>query len=593
MVGRRIGGCRVEALLGGGSVGYVFRAFHLTLEKTVALKILGPRVNRAQDYVRRFMREARICGSIEHPNVIPVYGVGEDTDFPYIIMRFIDGSNLYRVLTREGLDQVLALRLCEQVAMGLGAVHRAGYVHRDVKPENVLISRDGQAFLCDFGVADELGSSASSMSGGSPPYMSPEQMRGDAVDGRSDIYSLGVMLYQLIAGRRPFVSVDSDELQETHTREDAPPLTSLAPGVLPEVASLVHRMLAKRPEDRFESCDELLEHLRKVQDLLRAIRRKRSMGIRLRSERASVGAAATVNAADAIRSKADALDPGEHHVVDDKVEEVEIGLLLDTAALLGPVRYRPSEADVQTNPVDADFPGSADETVVDADLSRQDRRSLRELDALIARRPLDAVLLLTRANLRFASGDVNNAERDYKQVLELDPTFARAMVDYAGYLQHCGRNDEAETQLRHAMDLEPRNVEAVISLGRLYQSYDAIGLARKAFERAIFFAPRDERGYLAMGLLLEHSGNSEGAEPHLKKALELNPSHGSALYWNAVVYARQNKAKMALELLGRAIRSGISPMRENLDHRAFDAIRDTPRFRELVEKFSSRFAESV
>ena len=271
--GRRFAHHRVDALLGRGGMGAVYRAFDLALERPCAVKVL---TSTHADARARFMREARAQARVRHPNVVPIHYVGEQDDVVFIAMDLIDGSAFDDHLRAHGaLDPEEALDVIDAVCLALDAGHTQGLVHRDVKPSNILRTKDGLILLADFGLAksydqEELrtGERATEPveSGtltkvgaivGTPAYMAPEQARGETVDHRADMYALGVTLYELVTGTRPFTSDDVASLLSQQIEDTPLPPRTLRPDLSSRLDGLVMRLLAKNPDDRFATYAEL------------------------------------------------------------------------------------------------------------------------------------------------------------------------------------------------------------------------------------------------------------------------------------------------------------------------------------------------
>jgi serine/threonine-protein kinase len=255
-----IAGCRLEAVAGRGGMGVVYRATELRLDRPVALKLIA--ADRAADpaFRERFEREARMAAAIDHPHVIPVYAAGEDGGHLYIVMRWVAGTDLQAVLREAGaLRPERAALLVDQVAQALDAAHVAGLVHRDVKPANVLLAAD-HVYLTDFGITREADAATMVTTEsewlGSVDYMSPEQLRGERMDARSDVYALGCLLYAALAGMPPFRRTTVATTIKAHL-DDLPPRPSLTAGVAEAFDAVVARALAKEPADRFASAGEL------------------------------------------------------------------------------------------------------------------------------------------------------------------------------------------------------------------------------------------------------------------------------------------------------------------------------------------------
>src|ERR671922_752563 len=260
--GMVLGGCRIDGIVGRGGMGVVYRARQLDLDRDVALKVIAPELVEDPEIRERFLSEARAAGAVEHPNVIPVHGVGVAEGRAYLVMRYGAGSDRRAVVRADG---PLAPERAAAIAMRLGdaldAIHRAGYVHRDVKPQNVMIDSAGHVYLSDFGLAKQtLASSGHTRSEqwvGTLDYAAPEQIRGERVDARADVYSLGGVLYFMLSGRVPFER-ETDQAKLWAHLADTPPRPSEARPQLPaELDTVVLRALAKNPDDRYPSAGDL------------------------------------------------------------------------------------------------------------------------------------------------------------------------------------------------------------------------------------------------------------------------------------------------------------------------------------------------
>jgi serine/threonine protein kinase len=246
----------LEELVGSGGMSSVYRAHDRVLERKVALKLLHQRLTSEEEYVERFRREARMVAGLLHQNIVTVIDRGEDDGRPFIVFEFVAGENLKQLVDREGplpVDRVLELGI--QIARGLAFAHANGYVHRDVKPQNVLLNGDGEAKVTDFGIARSLdvkhGVTQTGTVLGTSDYIAPEQAQGQQVDEHTDMYSLGIVLYELLAGELPFTGDNFVAVAMQHINEPPPHVSHRRPDVPPRLDAAIARALAKRPEDRF------------------------------------------------------------------------------------------------------------------------------------------------------------------------------------------------------------------------------------------------------------------------------------------------------------------------------------------------------
>ena len=255
--GMTFAGYRVESLIGRGGMGVVYRARDLSLDRSVALKLIAPELAGDEHFRSRFLREPRLAASLDHPNVIPIYEAGEHDGQLYLAMRYVDGRDLKTLLERDGkLAPEQALPVVAQVAGALDAAHRHDLVHRDVKPANVLLDEDGHVYLTDFGITKQVGGASTDTGqvAGTLDYLAPEQIRGQEVDARTDVYALACVLYECLAGVPPFRRPTEGETLWAHMQEEPAPLPSP-----PALDRVMGKGLAKEREERYGTCAELVE----------------------------------------------------------------------------------------------------------------------------------------------------------------------------------------------------------------------------------------------------------------------------------------------------------------------------------------------
>ncbi|HEY8177817.1 MAG TPA: Stk1 family PASTA domain-containing Ser/Thr kinase [Candidatus Limnocylindria bacterium] len=267
MIGKLISGrYRLIAPLGEGGMATIWRAVDEQLDREVAVKLLRDQYGKDAGFAARFKQEARAAGSLQHPNIVPVYDYGTDTDgAQFIVMQLVEGDDLAALLReRTRLETDDAVRVAIGVASALEAAHRRGLVHRDVKPGNILITDDGDVKVTDFGIARAVAEASMTVTGttlGSVHYFSPEQARGDEVTGSSDVYSLGIVLYEMLTGRRPFEADSAAGVALKRLNEDPQPPESFVP-VPSGLSAIVMRALQREPADRFPDAGSFAEALR-------------------------------------------------------------------------------------------------------------------------------------------------------------------------------------------------------------------------------------------------------------------------------------------------------------------------------------------
>ncbi len=271
LAGRRIGDFDILRRIGVGAMAEVYQAEQLSLQRQVALKILRPELARDPTYVRRFRREAQAVARLVHPNIVQIFEVGNREDLHYIAVEYVPGLNLRQWLQKNGPpDLRTALIIMRQAAAALAKAAEHGIIHRDIKPENILITHALEVKVADFGLArlrsgeEGVELTRVGMTMGTPLYMSPEQIEGRPLDARSDIYSLGVTCYHMLAGEPPFRGETPLAVAVQHLKKNPDPLENHRPDLPPALCRTVHQMMAKTPEQRFSSAKVLLSQLRRI-----------------------------------------------------------------------------------------------------------------------------------------------------------------------------------------------------------------------------------------------------------------------------------------------------------------------------------------
>jgi len=265
-----VGDYQLIELIGEGQNGAVFRALQKSLNRHVALKILSSNISSDPAALERFQREARTTAKLNHPNVVQGIDVGSDQGLHYFSMELIDGGSARSLLeSADGmLDEATCLNIIREAAEGLRAAHSAGLLHRDLKPDNILLTQEGHAKLADLGISQNVGNTENDPGGefwASPPYVPPEVIQGTGQgDPRSDIYSLGATLFELLAGRPPYVADSAEDVMHMHMHEAIPDIQSYRPDVSVQTASLLKRMLAKEIEERVPSAQSVVDAVTRI-----------------------------------------------------------------------------------------------------------------------------------------------------------------------------------------------------------------------------------------------------------------------------------------------------------------------------------------
>lgn len=266
MTGKVLGGrYAVGERLGGGGTAFVYRGRDALLNRTVAIKVLNTHMTVDGDFVAKFRREAQAAASLSNPHIVAIYDVGQDQDTHFIVMEYVEGKTLKELIVDSGtLASKVAIDIAMQIAEALRHAHQHGVIHRDIKPLNILMTRDGQAKVTDFGIARAMTSSTLTQTGalmGSVHYLSPEQARGGYTNERSDIYSLGVVMYEMLAGDLPFTGDNVFSIGLKHLQESPRPLGELFPHIDPRLEAIVMKCLRKEQDNRYQTAQDLLDDL--------------------------------------------------------------------------------------------------------------------------------------------------------------------------------------------------------------------------------------------------------------------------------------------------------------------------------------------
>jgi len=306
--GARLGPYEIVSHLGAGAMGEVYLAEDTRLDRKIALKLLPPQFTRNEDRLRRFIQEAKAASALNHPNIITIYEIGQASKevggLHFMAAEFIDGNTLRQVIANGRPSLAAALDTTLQIASALTAAHEAGIVHRDIKPENVMLRRDGYVKVLDFGIAKLAQSQASEADTdatimttattdpgtvmGTASYMSPEQARGQNVDARTDIFSLGIVLYEMVAGESPFRGVNALDVISAILQKEPAPLTTQAPGVPPELQRIVGKALRKNRDERYQTARDLFTDLNDLKEELSFAARQARAGQTERNDAVTV-----------------------------------------------------------------------------------------------------------------------------------------------------------------------------------------------------------------------------------------------------------------------------------------------------------------
>ncbi len=267
MINDKINHFQIEDKLGAGGMGVVYKALDLKLNRYVAIKALAHHIAQNPDYKKRFLHEAQAAASLNHPNITTIYETVDEGSDAYIVMEFIEGEELSKKINEKKFETAEALEVAIQIAEGVSDAHKKGIIHRDIKSQNIMITESGRAKIMDFGLAKLSGQTMMTQLGttvGTINYMSPEQSRGENVDARTDIWTLGVVLYEMLTGQLPFKGDYEAAVVYSILNEKPKPASAINTKLIPEIDELINKVLAKNPDERYQSADELLADLKSI-----------------------------------------------------------------------------------------------------------------------------------------------------------------------------------------------------------------------------------------------------------------------------------------------------------------------------------------
>jgi tetratricopeptide (TPR) repeat protein/tRNA A-37 threonylcarbamoyl transferase component Bud32 len=549
--GDRLGRYRILEKIGEGGMGEVYLAYDKSLDRRVAVKILNQKYNSSESNIRRFLQEAKAASALNHPNILVIHEIGETAGTRYIVSELVEGQTLREILVDRRLSLTEVLEIAIQTAGALAAAHGAGIVHRDIKPENVMVRPDGYVKVLDFGLAKLLpkqvigledntikqSQTAQGMILGTVSYMSPEQARGSGVDGRTDIFSLGIVLYEMLSGRTPFAGDSNWDTLANLINKEPPPLERPAGVIPPELGSTVSKMLRKDPDERYREMKELIPELKKLSERLSA----RELPADAYSAKTEKFPASIPAATGDTNHQTAATGPAAHVRRRWPLPALAALAVIAVAAAAFYIWYFRNPANVQT--------------------------------AVKTRSP--AYDLYIRGRVKADSDnreDVEGAIKLLEQAVATDPNYAEAYASLArAYTTKAFQfapgperkqvYENAEVAAAMAFQLDPNSAEAHFARAivlwtpiKRFPHEQAI----QAFKRAIELDPNLDEAHQRLGMVYLHIGLFEQAEREIKKAIEINPNNTLARFRIGSVYAYEGKYEDAIEVF-KTVPSDVSP----------------------------------
>jgi len=533
--GDNIGPYQVIEPLGQGGMATVFKAYHPALDRYVALKVLHPAFKEDSNFSARFVREARIVAKLDHPNIVPIYDFAEYHGTPYLVMRFIEGKTLKAVL-REGLLPVSrVLAIIRPVTEALAYAHAQGVLHRDIKPSNILRANDGHIFLTDFGLARIAQAGESTLSQdmliGTPQYISPEQARGEPATERSDLYSLGVVLFEMFTGRVPFSADTPYAVIHDHIYTPLPLPTSINPQLSPEIERVLLKALAKDASARYASATELMTALEQAAGPVSSVATISPAPLPISSatpppsmpEPVSIGSPApsSTRAPDLTP----AVTPTPRRTRAKTV--LAVGVLIVAFLLCVGLAF----AWGQRSAISRMLSGTPEPVAVAktrAALNPQDpaahiqlaeeyakqknfEAAFAEYDRAIKLAPNDALAYVRAGRLALRMGDLERAGKYLAQGRAVAPNDQELLMAQGDLFVAMKKYDDARGVYEQALKNDADNPQILWRLGNVQRLQGQVVEAARSYTRALAIDPNLPEAHFGMGMLMMERGNKEEA----------------------------------------------------------------------------------
>jgi serine/threonine protein kinase len=543
--GQSVGPYRIDSLLGEGGMGEVYLADDIRLNRKIALKLLPPHFTVNPDRVRRFEREARAASALNHPNIVTIYEIGQSDSAHFIATEFVDGKTLRQMINEQPLKLSETLNVAIQVAGALMGAHAAGIVHRDIKPENIMVRSDGYVKILDFGLAKlteqqtaetetetpTLLQSNPGLVMGTVQYMSPEQARGKKVDARSDIWSFGIVLFELLAGRVPFAGETPSHVMVSLMEDELPPLTTYA-DVPAELDRIVTKALGKKPRERYQTASELARDLKNLKQELQLEARLKGVletvpTSNRRTTKSDGQTGAQASSLAAVATETVALQARPTSTAEYLVREIKTHRTLALAAsivvLLTAIGltyffWNRTNSSKGVTPISA----SANPTPNHGTANEEAYRYYLQGKNLTNQRTAETH---------------KKAIENFEQAIRIDPNFARAYAGLAN-VYHLGgtggprmegtvwrvEQEKAKQAVKKALELDSNLAEAYAVRGSINTAYEwDFAAAEKDLTTALQLEPNNDIAHFANALLCAYRGSFEQALKEIETALTIAP----------------------------------------------------------------------
>jgi tetratricopeptide (TPR) repeat protein/predicted Ser/Thr protein kinase len=539
VVGENVGPYRITKQLGVGGMATVWKAYHPALDRYVAIKVLHPSFKEDPQFTARFQREAKIVAKLTHPHIVPIYDFSEHEGMAYLVMRYIDGRTLKAIL-KEGplpLDRVMGI--LEPAGQALAYAHDQGVLHRDIKPSNFILSSEGEVFLTDFGLARmaETGDSTLSrdMLVGTPQYISPEQARGERLDARTDIYSLGVVLFEMLTGKVPYDADTPYAVIHDHIFSPLPLPTEFKPDVPGPVERVVLKALAKDRNDRFENVREMVSAL----------------------QEALAGEPVPVEAPPLLpeESSEEAVPPAE------TVEELPPVEAVEELSPPAPSQGRSRRLIAVIAALGILLGVCVCGSLSLVALRRAGKAApAAEATAATVREDPAAHVYLARRYVQ--QGNVDEAIAEYEAAIDLDPGFVEAYVDLGNLMVREGDFQRGLELFEEALDIEPGHVKAHLSMGDAYLQMGDYDPAAYHYQMVVDLDPEAAGPHGKLGICLVQGGDLELGRSECELALRLDSKVPEGHFCMGLYFARQGDTEQARREFEIVVESGAEMLAE-------------------------------
>ncbi len=562
--GETVGSYRIIEKLGHGGMATVYKAYHAPLDRDVAIKVLHPAFKNDPQFFARFQREARIVAKLEHSNIVPVYDFSEHEGEPYLVMRYVQGDTLKPHLQNGPLSPAETMRIMRPVCNALAYAHNQGVLHRDIKPSNVMLTPDGGVYLTDFGLARMVQAGESTLSQdmmvGTPQYISPEQAQGERdLDGRTDIYSLGVVLFEMLTGSVPFSGDTPFAVVHDHIYKPLPLPSAVNPDINPDVEKVILRALAKDKNDRFENVQDLWLALEKAlgpqiaqaTTLAKIVEEKPALPPAKESDKKKF-----IIAAGAIAALLCVCLFAVILLNSDKEKEKEQAAIPPKTGQQEPLPSQEQPPADQPLPPPKDSPQKdhppaesspspeappQEQPSAEAPLSQEKEEAFAEADSLH-----------NEGRQMLADGDPMGALPLFLQAIDTDRHFIPAYIAAAEAFLAMNQPLEAADTLQSGIESNPQDIRLRLSLSHLQMINERFPKARATLEEILEMQPNNALAHVGLARIDVAEGNLESAAEHLEQAKRTKPDMPEIKIVEAQILWNEGEREAAIQMLREA-----------------------------------------